>query len=98
MSSLENSPDEYLESDLAFHMEICRAAKNRVLDRIMFSARWLLTASRKITNEGPDSLRGATRDHTRIFAAIEAGDPARARRAMRSHLQRTFPILAKPHR
>lgn len=95
MSSLEDAPDQYLEADLAFHMEICRAAQNRVVDRIMFSARWLLTASRKITNEGPDSLRAATRDHSRIFAAIEAGDPARARRAMRSHLQRTFPILKK---
>jgi DNA-binding FadR family transcriptional regulator len=96
MSGLENVPDEYLQADLAFHMEICRAAQNRVLDRIMFSARWLLTASRKVTNEGPDSLHSATRDHRRIFAAIEAGDPARARRAMRGHLQRTFPILDKP--
>lgn len=96
MSGLENTPDEYLQTDLAFHMEICRAAQNRVVDRIMFSARWLLTASRKITNEGPDSLHAATRDHSRIFAAIEAGDPARARRAMRSHLKRTFPILSKP--
>jgi DNA-binding FadR family transcriptional regulator len=75
MSGLENAPDEYLEADLAFHMEICRAAQNRVLDRIMFSARWLLTASRKVTNEGPKSLRGATRDHSRIFAAIEADVP-----------------------
>jgi DNA-binding FadR family transcriptional regulator len=96
MSGLEDAPDEYLEADLAFHMEICRAAQNRVLDRIMFSARWLLTASRKITNEGPDSLRGATRDHSHIFAAIDAGNPARARRAMRAHLQRTFPILERP--
>jgi DNA-binding FadR family transcriptional regulator len=95
MSGLENAPDEYLETDLAFHLEICRAAQNRVLDRIMFSARWLLTASRKVTNEGPDSLHSATHDHSRIFAAIEAGDPARARRAMRAHLQRTFPILDK---
>ncbi len=95
MSGLENTPDEYLEADLAFHMEICRAAKNRVLDRIMFSARWLLTASRKVTNEGPESLHRATRDHSRVFAAIEAGNPARARRAMRAHLQQTFPILEK---
>lgn len=93
MAGLEDAPEDYLEADLAFHMEICRAADNRVLDRIMFSARWLMTASRRITNENPGSLHNATADHRRICTAIEAGQPGRARTAMRSHLQRTAPLL-----
>ncbi|HVX43319.1 MAG TPA: FCD domain-containing protein [Mycobacteriales bacterium] len=93
MAGLEDAPEDYLEADLAFHMEICRAADNRVLDRIMFSARWLMTASRRITNENPGSLHNATADHRRICTAIEAGQPGRARTAMRGHLQRTAPLL-----
>jgi DNA-binding GntR family transcriptional regulator len=61
----------------------------------MYSARWLLTASRRVTNEVPGSLRRATEAHARIFAALEARDPEAAREAMRSHLQRNFPILAE---
>jgi DNA-binding FadR family transcriptional regulator len=95
MAGLERDPDDYLEVDHEFHMEICRAANNRILDRIMYSARWLGTASRRVTNEAPGSLHRATEAHTRIYAALEARDPAAAREAMRSHLQRNSPILAE---
>lgn len=95
MAGLESEPDAYLEVDHEFHMEICRAANNRILDRIMYSARWLGTASRRVTNRGgPDSLRNATEAHARIFRALEARDPDRAREAMRSHLRGNTPLLA----
>lgn len=94
MATLEADPEDYLEVDLAFHMAICQAAANRILDRIMYSARWLLSASRRVTNEGPESLHNATVAHAGIFAAIEARDAGAARQAMREHLQSTFPILA----
>jgi DNA-binding FadR family transcriptional regulator len=93
MAALETDPDNYLEVDLAFHMAICQAAANRILDRIMYSARWLLSASRRVTNQGHKGLHNATVAHTRIFAAIEARDPEAARQAMRAHLQTNFPIL-----
>ncbi|WP_246633680.1 FadR/GntR family transcriptional regulator [Pseudonocardia nigra] len=95
MSDLTAEPDDYLEVDTAFHMEICRAANNRILDRIMYSARWLLTASRRVTNAAPDSLHRATDAHARVFAALEARDPDAARAAMREHLQGNIPILAE---
>lgn len=87
MSTLEGDPDRYLEADLAFHIEICRAARNRLLDRIMRSSRWLLIASRKVTNRLPPGLSAATRSHSRIFAALAARDPEAARQAMRRHLE-----------
>ena len=95
MRSLETQPDHYLEVDHEFHMTICRAANNRILDRIMYSARWLGTASRRVTNEAPGSLHRATAAHARIFAALEARDPEAARTAMRTHLQGNTPILAE---
>lgn len=86
MSRTEDDPDAYLEADLGFHMEICRAAQNRLLDRIMYASRWLLTASRKITNQRPSALAVATMYHRRVHAALEARDPAAAREAMRAHV------------
>jgi len=94
MASLEDDPDAYLEVDHEFHMAICRAASNRILDRIMYSARWLGAASRRVTNEGPDALRGATEAHRTVYAAVAARDPAAAREAMRTHVQGNSPILA----
>jgi DNA-binding FadR family transcriptional regulator len=93
MAQLEDQPDRYLEVDQEFHMEICRAANNRILDRIMYSARWLGTASRRITNEDPEGLRRATADHARIHAALAAGDPAAARAAMQYHLRCNYSAL-----
>lgn len=86
MSQTEDDPDAYLEADLAFHMEICKAAQNRILDRIMYASRWLLTASRKITNQRPSALAVATMYHRQVYAALEAQDPKAARDAMRTHV------------
>lgn len=94
MRGLELEPEDYLQVDLEFHLEICRAANNRILDRIMHSARWLLSASRRVTNEAPNGLHRATAAHSRVFAALEARDPDAAREAMRTHLQRNYPLLA----
>jgi DNA-binding FadR family transcriptional regulator len=98
MASLEGDPETYLEVDHDFHMEICRAANNRILDRIMYSARWLGTASRRVTNAAPAGLRSATEDHARICAALEARNPDEAREAMRSHLQHNSSALASKKR
>lgn len=86
MREVADAPDAYLEADLAFHMEICKAAQNRLLDRIMYASRWLLTASRKITNQQPSALELATSYHRRVYAALEARDPEAAREAMRIHV------------
>jgi DNA-binding FadR family transcriptional regulator len=96
MASLESDPDAYLEVDHEFHMEICRAANNRILDRIMYSARWLGIASRRVTNQ--DSLPNATRDHALIYRALESRDPDAAREAMRTHVQGNAPLLARKGR
>lgn len=98
MSALEGDPNAYLEVDHEFHMEICRAANNRILDRIMYSARWLGTASRRITNEDSDALGKATADHTEIYEALVARDPDRARAAMRKHLANNSALLAERKR
>jgi DNA-binding FadR family transcriptional regulator len=86
MRQLEHDPDGYLEHDLGFHMELCRHCDNLVLDRILRACRWLLIASRRVTNLLPDGLVIATQGHEAILDAVRARDPERARAAMTEHL------------
>ena len=86
MSAHEHDPETYLDLDLDFHMEICRATRNRILDRFMYSSRWWQSASRRISNRAPDALPIATRQHRAIYEALAAGNPKRAEAAMRRHL------------
>lgn len=86
MRARENDPDRYLELDLEFHMAICRATQNRILDRFMYSSRWWQTASRHISNQAPYALPTATEQHQAIYDALAARDPRRAETAMRDHL------------
>lgn len=86
MAANEHDPGRYLEFDLEFHMEICRATRNRILDRFMHSSRWWQSASRQISNDAPDALPTATEQHRRVYEALVARDSKRAAAAMRDHL------------
>lgn len=86
MATHEDDPDRYLEFDLEFHMEICKAARNRILDRFMYSSRWWQSAARRISNQPPNALPVATEQHRAIYQALRSRDPERAEDAMRKHL------------
>jgi len=86
MAAHVDDPARYLELDLEFHMEICRATRNRILDRFMYSSRWWQSASRRLSNRAPRALPEATKHHRKIYEALAARDPKRAAAAMREHL------------
>jgi GntR family transcriptional regulator, galactonate operon transcriptional repressor len=86
MQTSHDDTDRYLGLDLEFHMEICRATHNRILDRFMYSSRWWQSASRRISNQAPGALTIATKQHQAIYDALVERDPAKAEAAMRSHL------------
>lgn len=94
MAELEEDPEAYLVADLEFHAEICNASGNRLLERFMYSCRWLLTAGRRVTNQTPSAIPDGTKMHREICAAIGDRDPKRAREAMRAHLE-SAPWLAE---
>jgi DNA-binding FadR family transcriptional regulator len=84
MAALEADPNAYLEVDHEFHMEICRAADNRILDRIMYSARWLGTASRAA--QGHPRPHRDLRGHPRARPGpCPRGDAHAPRQQLRSH-------------
>jgi GntR family galactonate operon transcriptional repressor len=82
----EDAPDRYLVLDLEFHLEICRATRNRILERFMHSSRAWQSASRRLSNRAPRALPSATAQHRRIYEALAARDAKRATVAMREHL------------
>lgn len=90
-----HDPDGYLELDLQFHMAICRATRNRILGRFMYSSRCWQYASRRITNQAPHALQNATTRHRMIYEALAARDPRRAEAAMRDHLMRTVRAMVE---
>lgn len=86
MAEHEHDPDRYLELDIEFHMEICKATRNRMLERFMYASRWWQTAGRRISNQGPRALPVATQQHRTIYQALLARNPAAAEAEMRRHL------------
>ena len=94
MTRAEDRPEAYVDLDFAFHIEISRATRNRILDRFMYSSRWWQMASRRISNQAPDALPKATAQHRAIYEALADRDSGRAEAAMRSHLAITLNALA----
>ena len=79
------------EEDVAFHLQIARASHNtyiiQVLEFLSASMHVAISRSREMDATRSEYLVDAHEEHTAIFAAIIAGDPERAVRAMRAHLQ-----------
>ena len=73
-------------TDVAFHLEIVRAAGNPLLIGLHQAlSRWL-TEQRTVSLTARDAEAAAIGAHCRIFAAIKAHDPDTAEAEMQSHL------------
>jgi DNA-binding FadR family transcriptional regulator len=88
------SSDE--QNDRAFHLAIARATGNSAMVGVidyLWNQRGQLW-HRLSEHFQTEALRNETlADHRRIFEAIVAHDPANARKAMRSHLERVTRVL-----
>jgi GntR family transcriptional repressor for pyruvate dehydrogenase complex len=72
--------------DTAFHMALARAAKNRILGRLVHALMDLLAESRKEALQNQLRAKESLRGHQLILAAVKMGDCAGARESMRRHL------------
>src|SRR5699024_2846958 len=79
------------EEDYAFHMTICKAANNMMLQKVIFyiSDRLIdrLRESRAQTLRIPVRSVAVLEEHRRIYKAIYTGDGPEARQYMWEHLQ-----------
>ena len=86
MERSEDSPEEFLRRDAAFHLALARAGANELIAYVVLSIRGLLAVSLRLTTGLPTAHHSATLEHERILQAIERLDPDAARAAMEAHL------------
>ena len=100
MRAAIGSAEEFAQLDLAFHISIGKAAKNEILNSVLLGIRERtrdLIAKSLLLREG---MEQAVAQHTKILEAFRAHSPARAREAMRHHLQsfqRGYSVLFEEH-
>lgn len=77
----------FIRTDVAFHYELAAITGNPILLAIHeVVVEWLID-QRTTTSHMPDADKLSVRDHTAIYAAVAARDPARAFHEMASHIQ-----------
>jgi DNA-binding FadR family transcriptional regulator len=81
-----------VDRDIEFHEAIADLAGNKVLSLMLKSISELGRLSREVTMKSV-GVQKAREHHGKILAAIEAQDAARARNAMKSHLQASLEDL-----
>ena len=80
------SDDEFIEADLAFHMQLAKAAGNAPLAQIMSRMRSLHAVWIGRVRHLPGWAAPTCAEHELVLAAVERGDPVTARDAMRAHM------------
>ena len=76
----------YREADVAFHRSVVEAARNPVLGRMTEPIHRALSETFATLARPQLRFERGLPEHERILAAVSAGDPDRAREAMRAHL------------
>lgn len=89
VASAARDVDEVVRLDIAFHDAIVQASRNPFLATIMQTLGRALFTSRRTTSARTAVRARAQEHHRRILAAVEAGDPAAAKNAMRAHMTQT---------
>lgn len=87
MHHTADDASEFWRLDLAFHLAMGMAAKNEVLSNILKDVREQmrdLISKSLLLREG---MEQAVAQHGRVLEALRTHSPAKAREAMRSHLQ-----------
>jgi GntR family transcriptional regulator, transcriptional repressor for pyruvate dehydrogenase complex len=98
--AIPDSADEFWKLDLSFHLLMGIAAKNEVLNTILKGVRdqmMELISKSLLLREG---MEQAVLQHTKVLEALRQHSPAKAREAMRHHLQsfqRGYKVLFEQH-
>lgn len=86
MQASEGDPDRFVAADVAFHLRVTEAAHNETLGGVVAGIRTLLHVWISRVMHAADSFEPSVREHAAILDALDEGDPAGARRAMREHM------------
>jgi GntR family transcriptional repressor for pyruvate dehydrogenase complex len=81
-----DQPLEFLRHDVQFHRAVAAASQNPVLATLIDTVSELVFETRRLTVERATDLKESAEMHRRIYQALKARDPERARGEMGEHL------------
>lgn len=90
--------ESIVESDASFHSLLAKAAKNRVMERLILALVDLLGETREKYLEDDLRAKKSLEGHQRVLSAIKNGDCAAARKSMLRHLEDVEGILCRKKR
>ena len=93
MRAAERGEDDPLASDIAFHVAVLRASKNRFYEQLTELTETALRFSIRTTNRYKGVQLASVADHKRVADAIIAGRPAVAAEAMRKMIQEALDLI-----
>jgi DNA-binding FadR family transcriptional regulator len=95
MQAAERGDDDPLDSDIAFHVAVLRASRNRFYAQLTGFTSTALRFSIRMTNRYKGVRLASVADHKRVADAIIAGKPSAAGEAMRRLIQEALDIMHK---
>ena len=95
MQAAEQGDDDPLESDIAFHVAVLQASRNRFYAQLTGFTSTALRFSIRMTNRYKGVRLASVAAHKKVSDAILAGKPAAAGEAMRRLIQEALRIMKK---
>jgi DNA-binding FadR family transcriptional regulator len=93
MQAAERGDDDPLDSDIAFHVAVLRATRNRFYAQLTGLTATALRFSIRTTNRYKGVRLASVADHKKVSDAIMAGKPAVAGEAMRKLIQEVLDLI-----
>src|ERR1700722_11814809 len=95
MQAAERGDDDPLDSDIAFHVAVLRASRNRFYAQLTGFTSTALRFSIRMTNRYKGVRLASVADHKKVADAIIAGKAGAAGEAMRRLIQEALEIICK---
>lgn len=95
MQAADRGDDDPLDSDIAFHVAVLRASRNRFYAQLTGFTATALRFSIRTTNRYKGVQLASIADHKKVADAIIAGKPAAAGEAMRKLIQEALDLISK---
>jgi DNA-binding FadR family transcriptional regulator len=95
MQAADRGDDDPLESDIAFHVAVLRASRNRFYAQLTGFTSTALRFSIRMTNRYKGVRLASVAEHKKVSDAIIAGKPGVAGEAMRKLIQEALEIMRK---
>jgi DNA-binding FadR family transcriptional regulator len=95
MQAADHGEDDPLESDVAFHVAVLRATRNRFYSQLTGLTSTALRFSIQTTNRYKGVQQASVPAHKKVMDAILAGRPTAAAEAMRKIIQEALDLICK---